>query len=290
VLSIEKQILYLLSRSGGIMEARELVRIYEARGYSPQSVRNVLSGLKKDEYAASPRRSAYTITEKGLAFLRSVNQKPFIRQNEWNGSWLMVMLEIPETDRKKRDNLRSDLLQLGFGLLYKSVYISPWDHSARVRELLDLYGIDNAAAAIGSFLWEGITRERAKRIWPLESIRKLYEDKWRWFRDQFVPGVEAELALCGSAYPDPLKLFVHFLHLAEVTSELNLQDPMLPSALLPDDWPGYRALSEMMAFNRKLAGCIPCNSPYARFVRSSHENTQMRTTNLIKLPNGRDRL
>lgn len=35
------------------------------------------------------------------------------------------MLEVPEQERKKRDAFRTAILQLGYGLLYNSVYISP---------------------------------------------------------------------------------------------------------------------------------------------------------------------
>ena len=62
MLSIEKQILYLLTRVS-VIEVQELVRIYEGRGYSSQYIRNVLSQLKKDGYVESPFRSTYKIKE-----------------------------------------------------------------------------------------------------------------------------------------------------------------------------------------------------------------------------------
>ncbi|WP_052947696.1 hypothetical protein [Aneurinibacillus tyrosinisolvens] len=48
MLSIEKQILYILTRIARL-EVQELVKIYEGRGYSPQYIRNTLSQLKRED-------------------------------------------------------------------------------------------------------------------------------------------------------------------------------------------------------------------------------------------------
>ncbi|WP_027415974.1 PaaX family transcriptional regulator C-terminal domain-containing protein [Aneurinibacillus terranovensis] len=261
MLSIEKQILYILTRIARI-EVQELVKIYKARGYSSQYIRNTLSQLKKGGYVSSPARSSYSITEQGRSFVQSINRKPSQYQTTWDKTWYIVMVEIPEGDRKKRDQFRNDLLQQGFGPLYKGVYISPWDYSRRIIELAKHYQIQKHVTLVkGVLLHNEVTPEKAAEIWHLDQIKQIYVEKWNYFKKQFLPDIEQKLM----NVPDPLDIFLHFLQLGEIITELSLRDPMLPKELLPNNWIGDKTISELWNYNTYLTSLIPPNSYYYQF-------------------------
>jgi DNA-binding transcriptional regulator PaaX len=82
------------------------------------------------------------ITKEGkkqiMAFdLKSLRPKP----GKWDGKWRMVIFDIEERKRLKRDYLRKYLSQLGFKEIQKSVYISPFDCENELhylKEILDV--------------------------------------------------------------------------------------------------------------------------------------------------------
>lgn len=264
MLSIEKQVLFLLSRTKR-MDTQDLIRIYEKRNYSPQSIRNTLSHLKKEGYVLSPSRSSYEITESGRSFIKSINQKPLLYGHVWDHRWHLVMVGIPETERRKRDQFRTDILQVGFGLLYNSVYIAPWDYSEEVSQLIHKHGIGGKATMFeGSIQNREISPEEAVAIWQLDAVDQKYRKQWDWFVREFQPQMRHVLESGSSA--DPLDTFLLYLTIGEVVSDLYLTDPMLPPELLPDSWKGKHILQELQQQAQSIVQAIPAGSFYAQFV------------------------
>lgn len=240
MLSIEKQILFLVSRFSQIA-IKDLVTIYKERDYSAQYIRNCFSKLKQEGYIESAARSSYTITESGRYLLASVNAKPLKYSQTWDGQWHLVLVELPESQRKIRDALRTSLLNLGFGRLYQSVFISPWNYEEEVNRLIAKYQIaDRVSIFRGNLLTPIITPQQAETIWQLSQLKTLYLEKAVWYHHTFLPRMK-DLA----PEKDGLKWLVEYLHLGEELSNLCLKDPMLPKELLPSDWSGKRLLTEI---------------------------------------------
>lgn len=57
--------------------------------------------------------------------------------------WVMVIFDIPEKKRKYRNDFRSFLYSLGFQKLQKSVWISPYNISKQLEEVIRVYRIDS---------------------------------------------------------------------------------------------------------------------------------------------------
>lgn len=261
MISLEKQILFLLSQVS-VIEIRELIRIYEVRKYSPQHIRNTLSRLKKAGYIDSPGRSAYSITESGQLWLNVTNNKPLKYAAAWDNCWYIVMLEIPESQRKIRDMFRADLLGLGFGMLYNSVYIAPWDYTNEVLKLAAAYQVEkNITMLNGSFLTNEITPPKAWEIWRLAKVEELYLKQAQWFRQEFLP---AYRAIPKDA--QAVDFFVLFLELGEHLSELLINDPMLPKPILPEHWAGEAICTELGTVLKEIIALIPNNSYYSQFI------------------------
>jgi phenylacetic acid degradation operon negative regulatory protein len=124
-------------------EGKDLIKIYETKNYTPQTIRNLLSKLKKEKLVESKARSVYGITTYGKEVIESLSNKVHFYNLEWDGSWYMLMAEIPETERRKRDAFRRSLVHLGFGQFYKSVYVYPWDLTKEVLQLIHSLEIEN---------------------------------------------------------------------------------------------------------------------------------------------------
>lgn len=219
----------------------------------------------------TPSRSTYRITEAGRVFIRSINRKPELYSANWEGSWHLVLISFPESERKRRDQLRADLLQTGLGLLYSGVYISPWPYREELSELILKHGAGHNVTVFSGKLEHGeITADQVEEIWSLVEITRIYEEKLRWFEEQFEPLLTSSLENHHSSEVsgmDSLELFVLFLTLGETINELYLIDPMLPPELLPDSWRGRKILQQLTEGLTKIIEAIPTDSDYARFVK-----------------------
>lgn len=269
-MTIENQTLYLLSKVQEI-EGKEIIKIYEAMGYTPQSVRNIFSKLKKDYYIDSTGRSLYQITKAGREFITSYYEKENYYNHIWDNKWYMVLSEIPETLRKKRDSFRKSLLGLGFGPLYKSVYIYPWDRTKDVLSIIDSLEIEEYITILSSdeFIMNKISREgsnannQASKIWNLKEINDLYQANLELYKTSLEPQI-AELV--NKKSQDYLQLFICYLKVATLKNELLDNDPMLPPEFLPGNWMGTHVLSTMSHANEKIKRLIPESSIYYKFL------------------------
>ncbi|MBW7476380.1 hypothetical protein K0T92_16730 [Paenibacillus oenotherae] len=262
MLSIDKQMLFLLTRVPSITVQR-FIEIYTARGYSQQSVRNVLSRLKGLGYIETVERSNYAITDHGRRTLSAIAGKGFLYGAEWDGQWQLVTFEIPDSERSKRYQLRNSLINLGFAPLYKNTFISPWNYVDEVNRLtVNLELQSNITQMKGSFQHFAITRELAAKMWNLDNIRAIQKEKILWFYNEYMPAVE-KLKEEGNA----LQLFIRYLELGESMSEYIILDPMLPAELLPPDWQGQQVLELFYRNFSTLYHCIPEDAYYYAFMK-----------------------
>jgi phenylacetic acid degradation operon negative regulatory protein len=269
--NVENQVLYLLSKARQI-DGKDFLQIFGEMGYTQQTIRNTLSKLKKEKLIESPARSVYTNTPTGNASVSSLYSKPNFYIKVWDEKWYMVMMEIPETERKKRDLFRRKLINLGFGALYKSIYIYPWDITSEVIDLIDSLEIEEyvTISVIEKFLLNPIRNAGARganeaaRIWDLEQSNDTYRQKYNWFTTEFEPQLQV---LLGQNQNEPLKVFIRYMEISEAIVEVLSLDPMLPPQFLPSDWLGTKVLAAFKEAQLALASQIPAHSFYHQFTQ-----------------------
>ncbi|MCM3364020.1 PaaX family transcriptional regulator C-terminal domain-containing protein [Niallia sp. HCP3S3_B10] len=269
-MTLEKQLLNLISIVEEI-EGKELIKIYEVMGYSPQIIRNLLTKLKKEKYIDSINRSIYRITPFGKEVQNSLYFKRDLYSKHWDEKWYIVLIEIPEKLRKKRDIFRRKLIQYGFGQLNKSVYIYPWDITKDVMNIIDTLEIEDFVTILASneFLLNKISKEgekganKALEIWNIEELNNIYKEKFDQFENEFKSGINN---LITNQYPDDLTVFIYYLEVGKIINELMDIDPMLPPEFLPGSWVGTKVLSELNRLYKLLASIIPKESFYSNFV------------------------
>lgn len=83
------------------------------------------------------RDALYTLSDNGRieALIARIRQT---RPAQWDRKWRVVIFDVPERNRKQRDKLRLELVNLGFIKLQASVWVTPWAFTDDLREIFQL--------------------------------------------------------------------------------------------------------------------------------------------------------
>jgi len=52
---------------------------------------------------------------------------------KWDGKWFIVVFDVPEVERNKRNFLRKFLNEIGFFLYQQSVYVFPYECEEEIK-------------------------------------------------------------------------------------------------------------------------------------------------------------
>jgi phenylacetic acid degradation operon negative regulatory protein len=151
------------------------------------------------------------------------------RDEPWDGTWLILLVTVPQTHRAVRKKLYGALSWAGFGNPTPGVWLSP--HPERETEaervIKDLDLADSTLSFTGSASRIGLSEEQVVRqAWALDDVAAVYEALLDQFAD-VRPG------------PGDETLLTH-VELVSQWQRLPFMDPQLPDELLPD-WIGRRA-------------------------------------------------
>jgi phenylacetic acid degradation operon negative regulatory protein len=178
------------------------------------------------------RRTAWALTEQGKALLEEGTARIYgfmRRPHAWDGHWLVLTVSIPESQRKLRHRLRTQLTWLGLGSPYSGVWVSPdaakADEVAKVVSDLKLDG--QAFAWVGPTAGIGEETQLVNAAWDLADV----EERYVTFLDEFA----------DRRTTTPAEAFTAQIELVQEWRRFPFLDPDLPRELLDHDWPGPRA-------------------------------------------------
>jgi phenylacetic acid degradation operon negative regulatory protein len=230
---------YVLPR-GGEVWLGSLIQAMAALDISEAAARSTVLRLKKKGVLESQRlgrRTFYWLTDAGMRQL-NIGGYRFSLPSEkaWDGKWTIAIYSIPEEQRDLRDALRRALKWWGFGSLAPGTWIS-------TRVLLP--EIESELRDLG--VWEFVSVFRSEHLGPGDP-------------SAVVARAFPELVTLEAGYRDYIAKANGVLHGLEtgqlndeacfVTRMRNLweiyavakDDPILPPALLPADWPRFEAV------------------------------------------------
>lgn len=170
------------------------------------------------------------LIERDFLFVKLQNKK-------WDGKWRVVIFDIKEEEKKTRDILRLKLRQLGFGMLQKSVWITPHDLALDFRQFVESEGLGEEVFVMEvSNLLAGDPKELAAKIWPIKKLNETYQEIYEILID--FRGRDKIYISKGRGKEEERgeklrKVRSKFL-------EILVNDPMLPKELLPNDWYGKK--------------------------------------------------
>ena len=140
---------------------------------SPAVIFNTLFKVENEKYVAKSfigKTKYISLTGKGLdKLLFGVNNLRFLREL-WDGNMRLVLFDVPEQDRKLRDELRFGLLDLGFAMWQKSVFITPHLVDKEVTSLVGKLGLENE---VNMMLVKPLNRKLNELAWSLWNLRSL---------------------------------------------------------------------------------------------------------------------
>ncbi len=151
-----------------------------------------------------------------------------MQSKSWDGYWRIVIFDISEKNKAKRNILRNKLVELGFGKWQRSIYISPFNIEEDMYEFLNNQGLFGSAYILTSkHKLLGDAKVLAQKIWPLDKISHQY--------DQVISQIEKISTLPKG------KLNSHIKKTKQEYVDVLHQDPCLPKQLLPKHWPANQA-------------------------------------------------
>jgi phenylacetic acid degradation operon negative regulatory protein len=234
----------------GPVPVAELIRLLAAAGVDAPSVRSSVSRLKRRGLLLPARTEAgaagYVLSPDARQLLDDGDRRVYAASPPEDGTWVLAVFSVPESERQKRHVLRSRLAGLGFGTAAPGVWIAPARLYEETRHTLERLRLDTYVDLFrGAHLGYAPTAEAVARWWDLAGIAKQHEaflDRHaRVLRDwEDRADTPAE-----EAYRDYLLALDSWRH-------LPYADPGLPAALLPPDWPGARSAAVFRALHERL--------------------------------------
>lgn len=166
---------------------------------------------------------------------------------KWDGKWRIVIFDIAEASKVVRENIRYKLKELGFGMLQKSVWLSPHDVIVDFREYVKGKGLEDSVFAFETpYLLAGDPRTLAEKIWNLNDINQQYEEVFnaleKWKR-MYIESCDR-----NDRYTMEKKMENEFTDLKIKYLQVLLSDPFLPSQLLPNNWLREKTLALIKSF------------------------------------------
>jgi phenylacetic acid degradation operon negative regulatory protein len=269
--STQTFILFLFARAKRF-PLREAVELGELLGKSGHSVRACVNRLARSGVLIredSPQRAAwYGLSPRGEALAEEVAAK-FVRIHEiveskdsWDGTWTLVSFDVPERIRERRDELRSRLREVGFGLLACGVWIAAGDLSAFVRSVARSLRVeDRIVISLSREVTLGgqPIASAVSRIWPFNELNRQY----RAMRSRMRRRIQRlRRRLESGRAPDSREAFLELFVVFSEAAELIARDPCLPEELLPAGWLGLEVQDLIHQHFHMIHG-LEQSDPYA---------------------------
>lgn len=233
-----------------------LVGALDALGVEERAARQAINRTAADGWLEGESVGRYTrwrLTASGRRLIgsamprvaRSIATDP----DDWNGSFLLVAILEPVSDRSTRDRLATGLDFEGLGTLGPNLWVAAGG-GARigVEGVLESCGLVDRALLFDTCTVVGATTpaEVVAMAWDLDTATEAHEA----FLEQF-----------AEARPgDDREAFALRTRMAHEWRDLLSVDPALPAALLPEDWAGRRARALFQQRYAEWAG--PAGSYY----------------------------
>ncbi|MDP2909780.1 MAG: hypothetical protein Q8N69_01780 [bacterium] len=121
----------------------------------------ILGRKAKDTFSYLKRRGLIAVEKDGVNFSMHLTEEGevaagkylidglYIRKSkEWDKKWRVIIFDIPENYRIKRDLFRSKLREMGFRQFQKSVWVCPYSCDKEIKLLREFFGLESKSLII----------------------------------------------------------------------------------------------------------------------------------------------
>jgi phenylacetic acid degradation operon negative regulatory protein len=227
--------------TGGSAWTSAFIQTFARLGVEEKAIRQALARTGADSWIKPERhgrRTSWLLTPAGNRLLAEGTERIYAfasSQRDWDGSWLLVLARVPESDRSARHLLRTRLSWAGLGSPAPGVWITT--HTDRVGEVEDVLrqaGVTDRQIFVAEHRGGGELETLVGQAWDLPAIEKEYEE----FLAEFA----------APSAQDPL---IRLTELVHAWRRFPSVDPGLPARLLPARWSGARAAKLFAARHAK---------------------------------------
>ena len=226
---------------GGVAWLGDLIALLEPLGINERLLRTSVFRLVAQGWLKSERlgrRSRYELADQGIKLTARASNRIYVGPpTQWDGSWTVVILpRIGNHGLAERNALKDQLVWEGFGVLTQGVFAHPHANAQIAHDILEKLGMADLALVLhatdnavpGGLPIASLTDQ----CWNLEELSAQYQ----LFYDRFVPFE----ALVNQGI-EPRQAFTLRALMVHAWRRVVLHDPQLPSAMLPENWPGQSA-------------------------------------------------
>jgi phenylacetic acid degradation operon negative regulatory protein len=226
-----------------------LVRLMSELGVDGQAVRSSVSRLKRRDTLRSfsvAGAAGYSLSPGALEVLREGDARIFhTRRAVVADGWVLVVFSVPESERERRHELRTQLSRLGFGAAAPGVWVAPAHLAQETAEVLARSDLDRYVEMFrGDHLGFTDLAAKVRQWWDLDELSARSAE----FTARFRP-VADRLAVRPAT---DAEAFRHYVPMLTIWRRLPYLDPGLPLELLPAGWTGEAATELFAELNREL--------------------------------------
>lgn len=210
---------------GGSVWLGTLLAFFKGMEVSETVVRSAVSRLAAEDWlirTKAGRNSFYHLAERGReTFARATRRIYHPHRQGWTGAFEALMVE-----NGAREAMADMLAQAGFGMAMPGLFIAPkgQDRPALAPGVVE-FSLDGPADSL---------RTLAAKAWNLPALAAFYQR----FSEVFTP---LQQALARGEALSALEAVMARVLLIHEYRRIVLRDPMLPTEILPPDWPGDTA-------------------------------------------------
>ncbi len=209
-----------------------LITVLSDLGLSESAARAAILRLRRYGWLSSKRdgrQTYYAPTAAIRARQQRVQELFTTASSPWDGAFHGLIYEVPERHRAYRDRLRRCARLLGYASLRGGLLIAPTDGFVEVQSLLSEPPNEAHLLPARIELAAADARRLAHRLWALDALAEDY-------RARIVAVRDALNSAAGDPPAGPHALLAFAAATQPIYAAIS-QDPLLPSELLPDDWP-----------------------------------------------------
>jgi phenylacetic acid degradation operon negative regulatory protein len=229
-----------LSQHGNSIWLGSLIEVLAPFGLNPRQIRTAVFRLVKEDWLLSRqsgRRSYYSFTDFANRHYEKAARRIYASQREdWDGKWTVVIPAFVANN--KRDELRKELVWLGYGAIAPGILAHPSGMRQSLDETLQEMGLTDKVVVLMAETEELASRACLKQLahtsWKLDEIETRYEQFLQKFRPVFSTIKKAKNI-------DQEDCFLIRTLLIHEYRRILLSDADLPNELLPVNWPGKTA-------------------------------------------------
>ncbi|WP_285660623.1 hypothetical protein [Actinorhabdospora filicis] len=207
-----------------------LTRLLGDLGQSESAARGLLARMRREGQIAGVREGRQTHYELAGNFAAAFRRmRDGVTVPEWRGHFHVLLHQVPEDQRAYRDRLRRHARFVGYGTMQPGVLVCAEDRVDRLADVLEPRP-PGAVVHTGRLLLDvGQAREVAGRAWELDELAVML----RGHRDRLLAALEG---MDGAPGPSPETLRAYAGTVGPAYG-VFLRVPVLPSELMPGDWP-----------------------------------------------------